>query len=108
MEISFLKAASQIHLMPPTRPLGFDHWLRQAGMAVLIMKIPVGGCPLFEFQVLTAVPCNDVGICGFKKRDPHVPTIRDRFFQRAKMLRFYVYFTAETQRTQRSDIIIWS
>ncbi len=27
MGISFLKAASQIHLMPATRPQGFDHWL---------------------------------------------------------------------------------
>jgi hypothetical protein len=34
MGISFLKAASQIHLMLTTRPLGFDHWLGKGLPAV--------------------------------------------------------------------------
>ena len=34
MGISFLKAASQIHLMPATRPLGFDHGLGKGLPAV--------------------------------------------------------------------------
>ncbi len=29
MGTSFLKAASQIHLIPATRPLGFDHGLEK-------------------------------------------------------------------------------
>ncbi len=58
------------------RPLGLDIKPRQAGKVCVSEETLFRGCPRIQFQDQTAVPWNEIGLCGLLKETPTaLPTL---------------------------------
>ncbi len=71
MEISFLKAATQILDSLSNAPWAFFRGDLQAKKVTVAAEALLWGCPVQNFRAKLPFQWNEVRLCGLQKRDPH-------------------------------------